>query len=206
MQAEIDSTRKVSFAPGGTIRWKGSYGDLYIEAWDQPQVEITVMKSTNYYPPPVNPSKTSRLEEVKVVTATPSANELSITTSKHVKRVALEYRIYVPRNSRLVVEHHGGGGVTIGNVKGDIEATNRDGDIMLMLPGQGVYAIEARSKMGHIASDFPGSTHVRYLVGESFTSPSASSARRIHLRVGFGGITILALPPEGQGLFTAGSF
>jgi hypothetical protein len=74
---------------------------------------------------------------------------------------------------------------------------------MLLLPEKGSYAIDARSKMGHIASDFDGKTLSRYLVGQRFVGTGPASARRIHLRTGFGGVTILALPPEGEALSSA---
>ena len=59
--------------------------------------------------------------------------------------VTTEYQIHVPRASRLEI-HHGGGYVFVADVTGDIEATSRHGDILLMLPGPGPYSIDAKSK------------------------------------------------------------
>jgi hypothetical protein len=43
--AQVITTDRVDFAPGGTIRIDGSYGVLNIEGWDKPEVEITFTKS-----------------------------------------------------------------------------------------------------------------------------------------------------------------
>jgi hypothetical protein len=101
----------------------------------------------------------------------------------------------VPRDSHLVI-HHGGGNILIGNVAGNIEATNREGDIVLMLPTPGPYSIDAKSKMGTVISDFAGKSHLRYFIGERFAGADANSPRKIFLRVGFGGITIKEVPRE----------
>ena len=49
---EVTSTERVNFLPGGTIRLNNSYGYLTVEGWDEPEVEITVTKSTDrFYEP-----------------------------------------------------------------------------------------------------------------------------------------------------------
>src|ERR1700722_4116832 len=50
----LSSIESVSFAPGGTIRFDNSFGDLYVEGWDQPRVEMTLIKSFDDYAPPKN--------------------------------------------------------------------------------------------------------------------------------------------------------
>lgn len=213
--AQTTSLQRIDFAAGGTILWNSSYGDLYIEGWDQPRVEIAVIKSTNFYERSEVEKNSARLETVGVAVNRRSDTDLEISTTlpkradwapplpSHTKnKVTMEYRIRVPRNSHLVIDHRGGS-VLADNITGDIEAANRDGDIMLMLPENGSYAIDARSKMGHIASDFDGKTRSRFLVGQRFVGTGPAPSRRIHLRTGFGGITILALAPEGDALSTA---
>jgi hypothetical protein len=213
-RTEVIDTQHYDFVPSGTVRWTGSYGDLYIEGWDAPKVEITVIRSTRYYEPEDKDRTAVVIPTVKVESTRKSDSEIVITTTepdrrhrmlveprKTAKGVRMEYRVSLPRATHLVIDHRGGM-VLAGNMTADIEVANRDGDIMLMVPAGGAYAIDARTKMGHIASDFPGSTLSRYLVGQRFLSPPASAAHRLHLRTGFGGITILALPPEGEGLST----
>ena len=215
-QAQVSSTKEFPFAPGGTVRLARSFGNLYVEGWDQARVEITVVKSTSYSDDAaeLKDKLAPRLDTISVTSERRSDTEIAIETTWAARRdwapplaklkqngVQLEYRIYVPRNTRLVIDHRGGS-VEIGNVTAEVEASNRDGDLLLMLPASASYAIDARSKMGHIASDFEGRTLSRYLVGQQFTS---SGSRRLHLRTGFGGITIVALPPEGEALSKAGS-
>jgi hypothetical protein len=205
--AQVARTERVNFAPGGTIRLNDSFGDLYIEGWDQPAVEITLIKEMQDYGTPKNASE--QLERVRFTTEHPSANELTISTAipshsffRHPfggkGEVTVRYELHVPRDSRLVI-HHGGGNILVGNVVGGIEATNRNGDIVLMLPGSGTYSIDAKSKMGTVISDFAGKAHRRHFVGQALTGTNESAAAHpIHLRVGIGGITIKAVPLEAQ--------
>lgn len=198
-------TERVSFAPGGTIRFSNSFGDLYVEGWDQPQVEMTLIKSFENYEAPKNAAE--QLKRVTFTTAHPSANELVIGTTIPRRNffrhpfggkgsVNVRYELRVPRDSHLVI-HHGGGNILIGSVTGSIEATDREGDIVLMLPDTGSYSIDAKSKMGTVTSDFAGKAHVRYFIGERFAGADANSPRKIFLRVGFGGITIKEVSREG---------
>ena len=158
----------MSFAPGGTIRLNDSFGDLYVEGWDQPQMEMTLIKFFWYYEPPKIAAE--RLAGVKFTTEHPSANELAIGTmipSRSVFRhpfggkgpVDVRYELRVPRDSHLVIHH--GGNILIGDVTGNIEATNGEGDIFLMLPDSAAYSIDAKSKMGTVISDFAGKARVR---------------------------------------------
>src|SRR5258708_7863098 len=94
-----------------------------------------------------------RLEGLRVVAERRSATELAISTTK--SSLGIEYEIRVPRNSSLAI-HHRVGFVSISGVTGDIDATCRRGDLVLWLPQKGSYAIDARSKVGTVASDFPG--------------------------------------------------
>jgi hypothetical protein len=202
---EVSTTERMNFASGGTIRFNNSFGDLYVQGWDRPELEITLVKwLQDVYKPPQ--AAGDRLARVQFITEHASANELTIktTTASHKffrhpfggkGDVTVRYELRVPRDSHLIIQH-GGGNILIDNVTGGVEATNREGDIMLMLPG-GPYSIDAKSKMGTVTSDFAGKARHRYFVGERFTG-SDRSPRRIFLRVGFGGITIKEVPPEGQ--------
>ena len=216
--AQITSTQRLNFAPNGTVRVDKSWGDLHIEGWDQPLVEVAVVKSTSYSDDAARLKEKAapKLDTIKVLAERRSDSELTISTTRATRAnwvppfskttrngVHLEYIIHVPKLSHLVVNHRGGS-VEVANITGEIEVANRDGDILLMLPASGAYAIDARSNMGHIASDFEGRTVSRYLVGQRFSSASSPGSHRIHLRAGFWGITILALPPDGELLSAAG--
>jgi hypothetical protein len=200
-RVEVTKTERVSFAPGGTIRINGSYGTLNLEGWDRPEVEITVVKSTQkYYGPKQRENAAPILERAHISTERVSDTALAISTRQD-RKISVDYEIRVPRDSRLNI-HHGTGQVLVANITGDIEATGHRGDILLMLPDTSTYSIDAKTKVGVVTSDFAGDLHKRwYLLGERFADPSA--AHRIYLRVSLGGITIKGVPPEAAPPVTA---
>jgi hypothetical protein len=193
-------TENVKFAPGGTIRLKDSFGTLTVEGWDRPEVEVTVVKSLGFVSEPEQRSN-QRLDDVHVVTERKSDTELEISTTApstgflgHLwlkgHDVALEYRIRAPRNSHLEIHH--AGYISVTGMTGDIEATDRRGDILLILPDLATYLIDAHTKLGVVSSDKPS-----LQVPANSGGPSGSvPGRQLKLRMGFGGITIKELPPE----------
>jgi len=108
-----------------------------------------------------------------------------------------DYVVRVPRNSRLVVTH-ANGYVGITGVTGDIEAHDRRGDIVLMLPELAKCDIDPRTKMGGVSSDAQGKMSNRRITGETFAAGNQQT-RHLRLRMGFGGITIKELPAEAIG-------
>ncbi|MDP8988907.1 MAG: DUF4097 domain-containing protein [Acidobacteriota bacterium] len=201
----------VDFAPGGTIRIKGSYGELNVESWDRPEVEVTVLKTIPYSRKPKTPEQsTATLDQVRIVIEHKSPPELTISTelpSRHsawippfthhtTDGVRAEYEIHVPRDSRLAIEH-GTGSVSVNGVAGDIDVRAGRGDILLWLP-PGSYTLDARTQFGIVSSDLDGTAHNKYLIGESFTRADQPPAHRLHLRMGFGGITLKKILPESQ--------
>jgi hypothetical protein len=199
----VSKTATFPMQLGGTVRFPNSHGDLYIEGWDRPEAEITITKSTRYHDPHLATDKaSSALSAIEVTTEARSGAEIQISTKGKKKGVDLEYRIHLPRNTRLEIQHRGGS-VTVENIAADMNVSNRDGDIVLMLPDHQEYAVDARCRMGHIASDFDGKTSSRTLVGQRFRGNGSRSVYGLRLRTGFGGITLVAVPPEGQGLSVA---
>ncbi len=110
--------------------------------------------------------------------------------------ITTEYVIHVPRTSRLTV-HQDNGYVWVSDVTGDIEVHSHTGDMIVMLPDPGPYAIDARTRFGSVTSDFVGKGAKRFLVGTRFSYTGAPSARRVNLRMGRGNITIKNGPPSG---------
>jgi len=207
--AQSSHTEQLNFGPGGTIHLDGSYGDLKVEGWDRSEVEITVTKLTRYHDPQQREPAQQRLERIRVAAERRSDSELVINTMRSRRRlfaplfatvtdgVTVDYEIRAPRDSKLVI-HHATGSVLVNNMAGDIEATGQRGDIVLMLAASGKYSIDAKTKVGTVSSDFEGSARLRrYWLGERYATNSPSS-HRIHLRIGVGGITIKALPPEAE--------
>jgi hypothetical protein len=205
---EVTNTERVPFAPGGTIRLNNSYGYLTVEGWDDPEVEIAVIKSADsFYEPSQQKRAEQPFEQVHVVTERRSDKELAISTilpGRHRFRpraergVTVEYRIHVPRDSRLVV-HHGNGYVWVSDMTGDLDVRSHTGDMIVMLPDPGPYSIDARTRMGSVSSDFTGKSLSRlsqFLVGSHFDYASQTPRRRIYLRMGCGSIEILQDRPD----------
>ena len=204
--AQATTTDLVNFAPGGLIRVTTASSNLFVEAWDRPEVEIRTIKSSR---------RARCLDDIRVVTEHPSATELAITTtlppSNFFARLfgrtcgaTVEQHIQAPRDSRLVI-HHGAGYLMVSRISGEIEATSRSGDIVLMLPDPGPYAIDAKSRFGSVSSDFAGTAHREKMIGEQFASANPPQSRRIYLRIGFGGITIKEVPSTPEAPLAAGT-
>lgn len=203
----VVTTERVEFAPGGSIQVSGSAGELNIEGWDRAEVEITVTRST-YRPDTPRDQDLARrqLNAIQVTAERKSPTELAIHTAfpkrsfwaKAAGRrpdVQVDYRIRVPRDSRLEIRHRGGD-VAIYDVSGAIEASVRTGDILMQLPEAGHYSFDAHCRSGGVYSDFAGSYHAR-LDSESFVQAGPAAATRVHLRVGTGGITIQKMERRG---------
>jgi hypothetical protein len=205
---EVAKTERVPFAAGGTVRLINSYGYLTVEGWDEPAVEITVVKSTDSF---YEPSQQQRAEqpfaEVRVAVERRSDKELAISTvipGRHrflpraERGVTVEYRIHVPRDSRLIV-HHDNGYVWVSDMTGDIDVRSHTGDMIVMLPEQGPYSIDARTRLGSVSSDFTGrhlSRLSQFLVGSHFDFANQTPKRRIYLRMGRGSIEVLQDLPD----------
>jgi hypothetical protein len=206
-RTQVTNTERLDFAPGGIIRVNGSYGSLSVEGWDRPEVEIIVTKSLHFGKSKAQDQDKLRLDSIKVVANRTSPSELTISTmlaSRHGKwvpfrsstgGVTVDAEIHLPRDTRLAIHHHTGY-VFVGGVTGDIEASAGRGDIVLMLPGSVSYSIDAKTRLGIVSSDFEGSVRSRYLMGKRFARTLAPPAQQLYLRMGFGGITLKAVPPE----------
>jgi hypothetical protein len=197
---QVTNTQRVDFQAGGTVRLKNSTGELTIEAWDQPVVEITTTKSTKAeYAPSEHEKGVHELDRVRV-TAERKGAELVITTDfpKHdgappfspfggATKFDLDYNIKVPRDAKLVVDHNIGE-VHVDGVTGDVHATALQGLIFLHLPEQAQYAIDAKSGIGRVKSDFEGTTERRLLFGDRFVE--SNGPHKLDLRIRFGDILI----------------
>jgi hypothetical protein len=86
--------------------------------------------------------------------------------------------------------------VRLYDLTGEIDATSRAGDMVLLLPASGRYSIDAKCSVGGVRSDFEGKHRTPYLVGERFDEEAQGPASRLYLRVGLGGIQILKMAPS----------
>ena len=199
-KARVTHTDKMDFTAGGQLRLKNPTGELTVEGWDRPDVEITTIKSTkDTYASKDREKAAHELDQVRISVA-PQGGDVVITTDyPHHRRLSparlvgtnfdVEYRIKAPVNARLEVDH-ARGEVHVYNLASDIHATVCDGTITLNLPQEGVYDIDAKSEIGDVVSDFPGhGKRTRLLFGHQFVQ-GASAPHKLYLRVGFGDIIL----------------
>jgi len=174
----VTNTERMDFPSGGTLRLTKSTGMVTVEAWDRPDVEITTITSIN---------------KVRVA-GERHGDELVITTDfphRAFPRIDLEYRIKVPSFARLIANHDDGD-VNIDGLVGDIQVTLHQGEIMLHLPQEGRYNVNAKSQFGNVNSDFPGPEKRRWwLLGHRSENADSHAAHKLDLRVEFGDIVIL---------------
>jgi hypothetical protein len=211
---EITSTQECPFQPGGTIHVDHSYGELWVEGWTRPEVEITIIRSPNeLYGANEQTEAEKRAGRVQVSVNRRSDRELEIATAvSHFSRwthpfgplggVTVKYRIRVPRNSKLVI-HHGNGEVLVSQVVGDIEATGERGDVVLVLAQTEKWSIDAKSKFGTLSCDFEGNFH-HGLKSSEYKQDAPAPAHKIYVREGIGGVEIKGSPAEAQPKGTPG--
>jgi hypothetical protein len=201
-KVQVAKTERMDFPSAGLLRLRNSTGELMIQGWDQPDIEITTVKSTkDEYDPQTREKAAHELDKVHV-TAERLGEEFVVTTDfpRHIAFLPggsisfdLEYDIKVPRNARLAVDHNIGG-VYVDNVTGDIQVTAHQGEITLHLAENGQYAIDAKSDFGAVTSDFPGrEKREPWLIGHQFTQTGADPAQKLFLRIGYGDIILLKM-------------
>jgi hypothetical protein len=200
-------TDRFDVSAAGEIRLENSFGELDIDGWDRPEVEVTVIRSSQHlYGANERTEGQRRLDSVQVA-AKQRGNDVVISTEYPPRNgfmhplsrrsdIQIGYRIKAPRGSKLIIDHNSGG-VNVSNISGDIHATVINGQITLTLQDDGQYAIDAQSKIGSVYSDFEGSERSRHVLGEEFGRQSAARAANLHLRVRIGDVVILKLhsPP-----------
>ncbi|MGD1093547.1 MAG: DUF4097 family beta strand repeat-containing protein [Bryobacteraceae bacterium] len=200
-------TERFNVASTGAVRLENSFGEVDIDGWDRPEIEVTVVRSTErLYDAKERAEAQRRLDSVHI-TAKQNGNDVVISTVYPPRNVLthplsrrsdieISYRIRAPRASRLIIDHNNGG-VNVSDISGDIHATVTNGQITLTLASDRPYAIDAQSKLGEVYSDFEGRDQRRHVLGEEFTSQTPASATHLHLRVRVGDIVIAKLhgPP-----------
>lgn len=193
-------TERMDFPSGGLLRLNHSVGNLTIEGWDQPDLEITTTKTTrDEYDSATKQKGVEELDRVSVASER-HGNEIVLSVLPHQgglksaftsDKVDLTSHIYVPRGAKLAIDH-GSGNVYVEGVTGDIHATTHQGEILLRLPEAGQYDIDARSKWGSVTTDFAGQARKPWWqVGRQFAGRPGSTAQKLYLRAGYGDIIIL---------------
>jgi hypothetical protein len=202
-------TERFNVPVAGTIRLENSFGQVDIDGWDRPEVELTVIRSSErLYSANERAEAQRRMDRVQVA-AKQEGNDVVISTAYPPRNgfmhplsrrsdIQIAYRMKAPRGSKVIVDHNSGG-VNVFDINGDIHATVINGQITLGLEADRPYAIDAQSKIGGVYSDFEGRDRPRHVLGEEFGSQSAASAANLYLRVRIGDIIITKLhgpPPD----------
>jgi len=203
-KVQVSKTEKVDFPSGGTLRLQNSTGELTIEGWDQPGVEITTTKSSKEeYLAKDRAKATQELDRVQISTKR-NGDELVVTTEfphhrafpwvtplQTVTNFDLEYVIKVPRNAKLIVKHEDGE-VHVDDLTGNIQVAARQGLIAVRLVSDVPPAIDAKSYIGTVNSDFAGKETLQRLhFGHTFAEGASTAPQNLHLKIGYGDIVIL---------------
>ena len=202
---QVTNTQKMAFPAGGTLRLDHSTGEVTIEGWDEPGFEMTTtIKSVEGYPAADREKAKQELERVKV-TAKLNGQELVVSTDypRHrafpwieplsiVTNFYLEYKIKVPRNAKLLIQHDDGE-VHVDDVTGNVDAKARQGLIALRIEAQNMPPmINAKSFIGTVNSDFDGAEKGQPLhFGHTYAEGESSAPQKLDLKVGYGDIVIL---------------
>ncbi len=200
----VTNTQHLDFASGGQLRLKHSTGELTIEGWDQPGAEITTIKSTKKeYEASERENAVRELDKVHVA-AQRQGDDVVVTTEFPRHRLLpppsplgsavdfdLRYDIKVPRSARVAVNHNTGE-VHVDNITGETHITDKQGLITVHLAENRPYAIDARSGLGSVDSDFAGTEkRTPLLLGHSFMGNPPGNAQKLYLRIRYGDIIIL---------------
>ncbi len=187
-------TQRFTVSAPGTIRIDRSYGEVDIDGWDRPEVEVTVVKSSEK----LHDSK-GRVDSVQV-TSKQTGNDVVISTVYPPRNgflhpldrrsdVEINYRIHAPRASKLAIEQQRGG-LSVYDISGDIHARVINGQISLTLAADHEYKIDAQATIGDVYSDFDGRTQRRQLLGQEYNHAGSTPAANLYLRVRLGDIVI----------------
>jgi len=194
---QVVTTESVDYS-GGTIRLTSMYGELNVEMWEEPRVEVTATRTAFRHADSKDEEQgKAYLNRIKVAVKKAANGDVEVTTqfpgrNRFMRAIRglgdfnLDYRVKVPRNARLEIRH-GVGDVMIEGVDGDIDAKVKSGDIVVQLPSSGNYAIDAKTSLGTVYSDTDGKQGSSYLVGQRL---EGGSGHTVHLRVSVGGISI----------------
>jgi hypothetical protein len=173
------TTRDTVDFTGGTIHLATAYGQVNVESWDEPRVEVTVTRTA------FRQKQKGTLEriqvkvtrardgDVEVATVFPGRNWL-LRTFHGLGDFNLDYRIRAPRNARLNVRDRVGDVVVYG-IAGNIDAAVRTGDIVVQVPRPEKCAVDAKVGLGSVYSDL---------------AADGADAQKLHLRVAVGGISV----------------
>jgi hypothetical protein len=203
---ELVTSERFPFADRGLLELHDTFGEVRVEGWNRPEVEITVRRATRReYPASRHVELRNQLENVKIV-STRRASRLVISTAFPQRSaftrpqqsgksdLHLEYIIRAPKHTALSIRHNYGD-VKVVNVTANTDITGNTGEITLLLPPDERFVVDARCRIGGVMSDFAGDARRPFLVGVMRDDP-VPDAHRLHVRLDSGGINIRRMTAE----------
>lgn len=191
----VSTTELIPFANGVSVHLKDTFGEVHVEGWERNEVEVSLTRRTQKkYAADAQASQTRRLEKIKVVITKDPSGSLLVETKNipfmFKNNLELDYQVKVPQAIYLKVKHSIGE-VRIKNIIGDIEATCKIGEIVLELPEKERYDVDARVKIGDVASELGGKYNRQKLLGAKLTDEvNRSEPHKLYLRVGIGEVQV----------------
>jgi hypothetical protein len=133
--AEVVDIQQTLINSGGTLEVKESHGNVNIIGWEQPQIEVTVTKSTSkrFTREDIDQAiaeldriivTTDHVSENRVVIRTqlPSPDGYIRTARGGRSKVKLSYTIKVPKQTKIIVTQDEGQ-VSVKNISSNVEVT-----------------------------------------------------------------------------------
>jgi hypothetical protein len=201
-KVETRATQSVDFAPGGDIQLDETIGDVSVVGWDKPQVELTVLKATKkLYGRDEHAEALKELERFSIVMSKESGNRLLVSATapsrsllgqllKGGTNIELSFILKVPQASNLDIKHKAGD-VNVNDIKGNISISNHAGDVGLALSGKERYVVDAKCRLGEVASEFKRKEQA---VADKVSEPGEQSRTfQVYLRVDVGEIRVAKL-------------
>jgi hypothetical protein len=201
-KVQTSETQKIPFEPSAALRLDNSIGQVNIQGWTKPDVEVTIIKSTkSEYDSAKREEGAKELEGIK--TTFSRKNEEIVLATEFKKGgfppfetrppVDVIYQIRMPRDGRLVVAQDTGS-VNLSQLSGDIQVTVHKGSITAMVPGDAQYSLDAKSKFGTVTSNLAKPLHGLFFLGEQLDYDTPKKAHKLYLRAKFGDIVIVHSP------------
>lgn len=187
-------------AGGGAVRVEHSYGEIDIEGWDRPEVEVTVERASEREAGARSRAAMEQRIGSVTVAARREGNDVVISTAYPARSVfthplsrrsdvEIRYEIHAPRAWNLRI-HGDRGGVNISGIHGAIEAGMVNGQITVTV-APGAYSIDARCGFGTVYTDVGGADRARRRIREEVAGQASSDAVRLSLQTRLGDIVIL---------------
>lgn len=196
-------TQKMTFEPSAALRLDNSIGQVKIEGWTRPDVEVTITKSTkDEYDSDKSAEGAKELEKVKT-SFTRKGEEIVLGTEYHHSSmpqpfrggppIDILYEIKMPRDARVIVMQDSGD-VQLSRLSGEINATVQHGSITVVVPGDSQYIVDAKSKFGTVTSNLAKPDHGLFFFGEHLDYETPKTMHKLYLRAKSGDIVIVHSP------------